>query len=248
MADTRKDLKSVILNIFAGLIVAIILASVNYLYNNQHLEFSWVVTNPLNVIENIYLRYSVPMRFNMFIWGMTFFIYFILNKYDKRFEIEKHRTIKEENFRSLTFILYSFFFTIGLIYLDKNISPDPIFDVVSNAVGLILTIIGFLILILGRVEIDGLWGPHVYEYSTPEYKKIIKSGIYNKMRHPIYFGQGTLALSTFIISQSLWFVMFPLLVTGINSFRAYVEERNLLQIFGAEYEDYKKEVNKWWLY
>jgi len=248
MSSTRKDFKNVFINVIGGLIAAGLVAIFNYMHENPDFKFSWIFNDPFNFFSDIYFRYSIPMRLNMFIWGMTFFIYLILDKYDKQLNIDSVRKIKEENMKNGIFLLYSFFAAIGLIFIDQNIIDSETFSIASNAIGIILTAVGFVVLIFGRVEIDGLWGPHVYEYSDQNFQRIVKTGFYKHMRHPIYFGQATLALSTFVLSQTLWFVIFPLLVMVVNAFRAYIEEKNLLELYPIEYEEYRKEVNKWWFY
>lgn len=245
----RKDFKDILLKVIAGLIVAIIVALGSYLYNNPNTQFSWVVTSPLNLLNKIYFSFSVPMRLNMFFWIMTFFLYYLLEKYDEKYEIGKKRTIKELNFKSGSFSLYSFFVTIGLINIDTFGFPhNELTLIISDSVGVLLTILGFIIVGLGRVEIDGLWGPHLYDYSDPNLKKLVKTGIYAKMRHPIYFGQAMLAFSTFICSNSFLLLFFPLVVMIINSFRAFYEEKHLSNEFNEEYKEYQHNVKKWWWY
>jgi hypothetical protein len=115
----RKDLKDIVLKVIGGLVVAAIVALVSYWYNNPGAKFSWVVSSPLYLLNKIYFSYSVPMRFNIFCWIITFFIYFLLEKYDAKYEIDKRRKIKELNFKSGAFSLYSFFVGIGIFNIDK---------------------------------------------------------------------------------------------------------------------------------
>jgi protein-S-isoprenylcysteine O-methyltransferase Ste14 len=245
MGKKNHILNSIILNVLGGLIVAIIIAAFVAIKKNIDVVsiFILIFSDPIKFLKALYFRYTVPMRFNGFVWIVTFFIYFILDKYDKRHNIDQRRTIREINFKSNTFILYSFFVTLGLIYI-KPATLSPKLEITLNSIGIFFTILGFLVLIFGRVEIDGLWGPHIYNYTDPEYKRLVKTGIYSKLRHPIYLGQIILSLATCIIFQSLWMISFPLFVFLINSHRARFEDKHLFEIFGEQYKEYQSNVCK----
>jgi protein-S-isoprenylcysteine O-methyltransferase Ste14 len=248
MSQTKKDFRNVFLNTIAGLIVALILAFINYFLQNPESNFGWLVNDPLQFFKKIYFQFSIPMRLNMFIWGMTFFIYYILDKYDSQIDIDKKREVHEETFKNKLFVAYSFFTVTGLIYINPISYENEFFTIGSNVLGVIFTAVGFIILILSRVEIDGLWGPHIYTYKDEKLKKIVTSGMYKYMRHPIYFGQGMLAISTFVLSQSLWFGLFSLFVIFSNAVRAHQEEKALTKIYPKKYKEYKESVKSWWLF
>jgi protein-S-isoprenylcysteine O-methyltransferase Ste14 len=78
-----------------------------------------------------------------------------------------------------------------------------------------------------------------------EKPSLIRKGVFNKVRHPIYLGSilfylGLIILIPSIISMVVWIV--------IIIFYYYIsiyEEKILTQEFGHEYEQYKKEVPMW---
>lgn len=247
MSKTGKDFKKVFIGVIAGLIAAAIFTVGMYIYQNPESDISWLIDDPINMLKETYFKFSIPMRLNMFIWGMTFFIYIILDKYDKQLNIEEKRKVRETNLGGGIFAWYSFFAVVGLIYFDTTHQLPSNFTLASNIIGLIMTAVGFYVLILARVEIDGLWGPHIYEYNDPKFRKIIDTGFYGRLRHPIYLGQIILSLSTLIISQSLWFGVFAASVLIINNVRAQLEEKHLLLLYPKDYESYKERVKKWWI-
>jgi protein-S-isoprenylcysteine O-methyltransferase Ste14 len=72
--------------------------------------------------------------------------------------------------------------------------------------------------------------------------KIIKSGIYSRIRHPIYLAPIILYLGIIILSLSvLTFVIWILIIIFYYSMAKY-EEALLIDKFGKEYKDYMKNV------
>lgn len=209
-----------------------------YFANNFKIDF----------FQNMYLSFSIPMRFNMFMWVMAFVVYFILDRYDNRLEVDKKREIKQINLKSHYFALYAFVVVAGLLSVGKYtlVIQNGTLDTIRLVTGIILTVVGFTILILGRVDIDGLWGPDIYKYHDPKADKLIQDGLYHKMRHPIYFGQITLALATCVVSPSAFFATFLIIVWWINSHRANVEEKHLAETFKESYKNYQIKTKKWY--
>ena len=75
--------------------------------------------------------------------------------------------------------------------------------------------------------------------------RLIDSGVYSRVRHPMYLGILLLCLGFFFISPSLlsfgvWLAFFVL----YDKMTAY-EEKDLLRILGEEYIAYQKRVPKW---
>lgn len=77
--------------------------------------------------------------------------------------------------------------------------------------------------------------------------KLIDSGVYSKVRHPMYLGILMLCLG-------FLFIMFSLLSLGIWAIffvfydrMATFEEKDLIRKLGDQYVDYQKRVGKWFL-
>ena len=82
---------------------------------------------------------------------------------------------------------------------------------------------------------------------TPEaISSLVVSGIFKRTRNPMY-----LALMLALTGWGLYLAnIFSLLVTVgfvlyMNHFQIQPEERHLEEIFGSEFNDYKKQVRKW---
>jgi len=74
---------------------------------------------------------------------------------------------------------------------------------------------------------------------------LIRSGIYGKIRHPIYLGSmlfylGFIVLTFSILSMATWIII--ILFYG---YLAIYEEKVLLKRYKEEYVKYKKEVPRW---
>jgi len=78
-----------------------------------------------------------------------------------------------------------------------------------------------------------------------EQPRLIDSGVYSWVRHPMYLGILLFCLGFFFISPSLlsfgvWLAFFVL-----YGKMATYEEKNLIRILGEEYVAYQKRVPKW---
>lgn len=72
--------------------------------------------------------------------------------------------------------------------------------------------------------------------------RIVTSGIYARIRHPLYFSMLLFAYSAVLATLSLELVVYALSVTFIYAIIIPLEERELLKRFGKEYERYKNKV------
>ena len=80
-------------------------------------------------------------------------------------------------------------------------------------------------------------------FSTiPKARKLIKQSIYSKIRHPIYIGLLLVLIGWCYVINSIIFYALVLVVILVLVFRAYFEERKLIEVFGEEYLKYKKET------
>jgi protein-S-isoprenylcysteine O-methyltransferase Ste14 len=73
--------------------------------------------------------------------------------------------------------------------------------------------------------------------------KLITSGPYRIVRHPIYLGMLGMLIATGI-AQSQWYVILPGLAFAVagTMVRVHFEEKLLLEAFGQEFESYRKNV------
>jgi len=74
--------------------------------------------------------------------------------------------------------------------------------------------------------------------------KLVRTGIYAHSRNPSLFGKllGVLAVGFALNSFSFCFILVPLLLVGSLVEKVVVQEPQLIEIFGEDYEQYRKEV------
>ncbi|MFX0063171.1 MAG: methyltransferase family protein [Candidatus Hermodarchaeota archaeon] len=98
---------------------------------------------------------------------------------------------------------------------------------------------------LGLAIIVGVSSHNALFRENPDSSSLIKTEIYARVRHPLYLSMLlaylALALLTLsIISFAIWILIFIL----FNKMATY-EEKDLENIFGNEYTQYRKRVPKW---
>lgn len=74
---------------------------------------------------------------------------------------------------------------------------------------------------------------------------VIRKGVFNMVRHPIYLGEILLYLGFLLISISLAAAAVWLLAIAFLHYISRHEEKLLLARFGKEYEHYMQEVPMW---
>lgn len=74
--------------------------------------------------------------------------------------------------------------------------------------------------------------------------KLVRTGIYGWCRNPSVHGKllGVLSVGLALNSVSFCFVLVPLLLTGSLIEKVWRQEPQLVEIFGADYEQYRREV------
>ncbi|MBD3228796.1 MAG: hypothetical protein GF329_11475 [Candidatus Lokiarchaeota archaeon] len=107
-------------------------------------------------------------------------------------------------------------------------------------VGLVLYVLGYTIYALGRIELGGMYSDLWEEVKIGE--GIKKTGIFSKMRHPLYGGGVIFELGIVILFQTwLGLLLFiPLSIIMVR--QAYKEEQWLIENYEDEYKAYMKKT------
>ena len=164
-----------------------------------------------------------------FIFFGICFICYILRTSFHILENRKSNLVKSKKLPSILSIIMFFlwFSWFGMSFLD----PIKMNLFWIKYIGLILFVIGFVFVILSHIKIPKF-----------ESKKLIITGIYSKIRHPMYLG--------FI----LWIIAFPLFMQSFITLASSIiwipqiiywkitEERNLEK----KYKNYKEYKRKTW--
>ena len=78
--------------------------------------------------------------------------------------------------------------------------------------------------------------------STAAIKKLVTTGIYSKVRHPIYSADILLSWGIFLFLPTKRVLASVIWLTLILSIWIFLEEKSLTKKFGSEYLNYKKKV------
>lgn len=141
---------------------------------------------------------------------------------------------------ALSYILMMFGVILEYIIAPKRINYGlTIFGIIIFALALVLRLYSIKSLggklktfILGR-----------YRRRSLRRKKIIKRGAYKYIRHPIYLGGIIESISIPLIFNAYYTLVFVCLTcVPFLILRAYLEEREIIKIFGENYIEYKSTV------
>ena len=127
-------------------------------------------------------------------------------------------------------------FMLPILILPFTKSPKiPISTINALSIGIIFLIANFYIKIIAQKQIGKLPG-------LKTKGKLITTGIYNIIRHPLYLSNGFLALGLAILFKSWYAFLFSIVYMLLFLLIIHFEEKDLLKKYGKEYEKYKKKV------
>lgn len=129
--------------------------------------------------------------------------------------------------------------------LFVTVVPPIVFTIVFSALarppwpayrwlGLVLAVVGFAGITVARFTLGDSFS------IAPEARKLVNSGIYSRLRHPVYvFGMLAIAgVFLYVRIPSACLVLVPVAILQVK--RAQAEERVLTEKFGEAYIDYKR--------
>lgn len=107
------------------------------------------------------------------------------------------------------------------------------------AIGVVVELAGVLLAIAGRETLGALWTGSV---TIMESHRLVTSGAYRLVRHPIYGGLTLAFAGALVALGQLRFALALALAVFCFLRKIQLEERLLVGRFGPEYEAYRKQV------
>jgi protein-S-isoprenylcysteine O-methyltransferase Ste14 len=103
----------------------------------------------------------------------------------------------------------------------------------------IVTALGLMIMIWSRITLGKNWSANIV---LKEEHRLVTTGPYAYVRHPIYSGLILMVLGVILYVNTLILTVFFIVFFFGAYFKANKEEKILLTIFPIEYAEYKKKV------
>lgn len=107
-----------------------------------------------------------------------------------------------------------------------------------HVLAVIITMLSFVLWIVARIQLGDSFT------IAPKAKKLVKTGLYSKLRHPVYYFSISTVFGLYLFRHSLAFLAALILLTLLELYRRRLEEQKLLKVFG---EEYKKYMESTWL-
>lgn len=145
-------------------------------------------------------------------------------------------------------ILKSKDYTYFLLYVSNiGLIICGIFGIIKGDLKLHLIILGFIFIflsiyvnIIARKELAKNWTPLA---NSTEKQGFVTSGIYSRIRHPIYFSVLLLSIGFMLIAANFYGLIFFILSLFAIYLRIKKEELILTKKFGDRYLEYKKRTH-----
>jgi protein-S-isoprenylcysteine O-methyltransferase Ste14 len=110
-----------------------------------------------------------------------------------------------------------------------------------TALGVFLLVLGLGIVIDGRLTLGKYFSTEVRFLPG---QKLVTTGLYRYIRHPLYLGQILLYTSIPLILSSLYGFVIGLILIPLFLHRIGVEETAMKNMFGENYVAYSKQTKK----
>jgi protein-S-isoprenylcysteine O-methyltransferase Ste14 len=177
-----------------------------------------------------------PIHISLVLW-----IVFIL--YWSAAASKTARTVSSESVRSRQLHQWLMYGALVLAFvrfwpLTGRVLPDAGIGVTSWIVaGLAVQSASFLLAVWARRHLGRNWSGAI---TAKESHALVRTGPYRRVRHPIYSAMIGMLLGTTLVSGEVhaFLALAILAIAYIRKIR--LEERNLREVFGDEYEEYQR--------
>ena len=158
--------------------------------------------------------------------------------------VEERKSVKDWTYLPFIVITSAGFIAAGLDFvLLQNLQFQ-----VFTLFGLFLLAIGGYVRFKARLELkekarfDSLAATG--KLQTMKNHQLVKDGLYQHIRHPIYLGETLRNLGIVMLLSSAYGVLFIVVATVILLFRIGIEEKLLIEVFGEDYKEYQRNTKK----
>jgi len=134
-------------------------------------------------------------------------------------------------------------------YLTLKILPKAVATTLQQSSFALSVVLGIALVSLGQafrslaMKQAGTSFNHVVQSSKKEDHVLVKSGVYRVSRHPAYFGFFWWGLGTqLVLGNPICFVAYAAILWKFFSHRIMHEEKHLINFFGEDYLEYRKET------
>ncbi len=177
-------------------------------------------------------------------WFAYFVLHSVLASNKTKHWARQASSILSDNYR----ILYNIISIVGLILLLLYTFQRPVAlftaPYLSSFIGFTLMGSGTFILVVSFMTFDikEFIGFAPKRDIPAEKGKLIITGIYQYVRHPLYLGTILLVMGAFMLFPYIKVLIASLIITGYILIGSKLEELKLIDEFGEDYINYKKKV------
>ena len=224
-----------ILNTF---IVVIITGLGGYVYIN--------VIDPSISIDSYYNSINENILFIVYILMISFISQYLYSSSQKNKDKELSISLSLFKYLSHFIRVSSVVIAINSLLIDNLFGYEFHDSITFVYIGISLSAISISLFISAKISL-GVNYSDCYSQKTP--KKIVNTGLYSIIRHPIYSSNILLVISVLIISGSYLIIINLILISLFYVISAFREERYLINRF-SNYNKYSKKtgmfVPKYW--
>ena len=140
---------------------------------------------------------------------------------------------------SLIALRIAFYGGLGICVLD---AVGARLDLALSLVGLAVILVGGLLRYLAGAWLGDLWSERL---RVAPHHRLVRRGLYRRIRNPSYLGLSLVSLGAAITFQSLsGMVVFLVGVAPALAYRIHLEEQLLERNFGEEYREYTRRTKR----
>jgi protein-S-isoprenylcysteine O-methyltransferase Ste14 len=100
--------------------------------------------------------------------------------------------------------------------------------------GAVLVIVFLVLLTVARLQLGNSFSV------TAQARKLVTTGVYSRVRHPIYVFSSVIVLGFAFYFKISWIAFLLMIILPVQFFRACQEEKVLIRAFGEAYLSYRK--------